>query len=80
MDQDCWVTINGGPQRDWLWNVSTDDIEYIELYELAKTRVVVGPLSGSREKMAEQRIDRATSPTAAASGSKCLNIWVWTRQ
>jgi uncharacterized membrane protein len=77
VSQDCWVTINGGPRRDFLWNVSTDDIEYIELYEPGRPRVTAGPPSASREKMAEQRLERATAPTP---GSYCPTMWVWTRQ
>jgi hypothetical protein len=77
VSQDCWVTINGGPRRDFLWNLSTDDIEYVELYEGAQPRVTSEPKSTSREKMAEQRLDRATSQ---ASGSFCPAMWVWTRQ
>lgn len=80
VNQDCWVTINGRPRRDWLWNLSTDDIEYIELYEPPRPRVTAGPQSVSREKMAERRLERATTATATTPGSYCLEMWVWTRQ
>ncbi len=72
---DCWVTINGGPRKDPIWRLSTDEVEFIEVYERPRPRVTAGPQSGSRERLAEQRLDQATTPNALCAA----NIVVWTR-
>ena len=72
LNQDCWVLINGGPRRDQLWNLSTDDIEFIEVYEPQPPRVTAGPASGSRERLANMR--------ASTVEPGCAELIVWTRQ
>lgn len=72
---DCWVTVNGGPRKDPIWRMSTDEVEFIEMYERPRPRVTAGPPSGSRERLAEQRLDQATTQNALCS----VTIVVWTR-
>ncbi|MCC6242644.1 MAG: carboxypeptidase regulatory-like domain-containing protein [Gemmatimonadaceae bacterium] len=74
---DCWVRVNGGPRKDPIWRLSTDDVEFVELYAKGTSRVTSGPVSpgSSRERLAEQRLDQATTP----SGSCSAEIIVWTR-
>ncbi len=72
---DCWVTINGGPRKDPIWRLSTDEVEFVEVYERNVRRVTGGPQTGSRERLAEQRLEQATTPT----GLCAVNIIVWTR-
>jgi hypothetical protein len=73
---DCWVIVNGGPRREQLWRMSTDEVEFVELYDVPEPRVTSGPKSVSRERLAEQRLDRVT---AARTGDCLVTIGVWTR-
>lgn len=74
---DCWVTVNGGPRKDPIWRLSTDDLEFVEVYAKNVRRVTSGPTGPgqSRERMAEERLEKATTPNAMCSAS----IVVWTR-
>lgn len=73
---DCAVIVNGGPRREQLWRIPSDDVEFVEVYGIPAPRVTAGPRSGSREKMAEQRLDQAT---AIKTGGCAVTIHVWTR-
>lgn len=74
---DCRVTVNGGPQTKAIWELYADNIEFVEIAEIPKTRQYGGPAGGSRDGLAITK-----SPLIAPTNGgdcKATGINVWTR-
>lgn len=75
---DCRVWVNGGPLTKAIWELYSDNVEFVEIVELPKTRQYGGPVGGSRDGL---NITKMPLLEGTKGGDcKQTGIGVWTRQ